>query len=575
MSLLSQELLFRKELMKGKIKYFGTDGIRQKAEAFTPGFIQAITLGIVRYLGNARETVNGMERPVKVLLGGDTRESTEWILRYFEEALETVGIDHGNVGVLPTPAINYAFYQMGYDLAIDITASHNPASDNGIKIFERGDSIGGIEAVMPGGVGFKGTGTTSSGQDLSSHLQSYPYGIKLSQAGTYAIENALENETGFDVGAVEFAEDLHEDAKTLYLQHLKQYIENIGPSVLPQKARKHPDFSNLKIGLDCANGATSVTARAAFESFGAKVEVIHDDASYGEKINLNCGSTHLESLIQLVKDKNLDFGAAFDGDGDRCLMVDQDSSLIDGDDMIACIASYLGLPKVAVTIMANKGLLNWSKATGIDLVMTDVGDQNVSAKMRKEGILLGGEQSGHIILPGESMGDGVLTALVMTKIYSEALAKKLTEDQLITSYDQIQQSKQATTISDSNQRESITQAPAPQDPKSAKPQNEPAVSLSSICSMLKKLPQVIKNQPVSSSLKQAFRSHSQVAEDFITQKTQELEPLGWSLNIRASGTEELVRITIWGDNEAAILDKATEIATALLSLEEQLNLLES
>ena len=175
----------------------------------------------MRYLGNARETADGMERPVKVLLGGDTRESTEWILRNFEEALETVGIDHGNVGVLPTPAINYAFYQMGYDLAIDVTASHNPATDNGIKIFERGDSIGGLEAVMPGGVGFKGTGTTSSGQDLSHEIKKYPFGVKRSQAGVNAIENALENETGFDVGVVEFAEDLHADAKSRYLDHLK------------------------------------------------------------------------------------------------------------------------------------------------------------------------------------------------------------------------------------------------------------------------------------------------------------------------------------------------------------------
>ena len=95
--------------MKGKIKYFGTDGIRQKAEAFTPGFIQAVTLGIVRYLGNAKEDESGLERPARVLIGGDTRESTEWMIRYFEEALETVGIDHGTVGVLPTPAINYAF----------------------------------------------------------------------------------------------------------------------------------------------------------------------------------------------------------------------------------------------------------------------------------------------------------------------------------------------------------------------------------------------------------------------------------------------------------------------------------
>lgn len=548
--------------MKGRIKYFGTDGIRQKAEAFTPGFIQAITLGIVRYLGNARETEDGMERPAKVLLGGDTRESTEWILRYFEEALETVGIDHGNVGVLPTPAINYAFYEMGYDLAIDVTASHNPASDNGIKFFERGDAIGGLESVMPGGVGFQGTGTTPSGKDLSARLKKYPYGIKLSQAGVNAIENALENETGFDVGVVEFAEYLHDDARNRYLDHLKQYLENIGPSVLPE--RKKPDFSALKIGLDCANGATSVTAKAIFEYFGAQVEVIHDDPTYGEKINQNCGSTHLESLTQLVKEKNLDFGAAFDGDGDRCLMVDKDGTVIDGDDMVACIAGYLGLPKVAVTIMANKGLLNWSKNTGIALVMTDVGDQNVSAKMREEGILLGGEQSGHIILPGESMGDGVLTALVMTKIYNETRSKKLNEDKLLISYEEMQKAK-------SNQTSKNQTKPETKNSPDLNAKQAAEVSLSLLCSSLKKLPQTIKNQPVSHSLKNAFLNHSKLAEEFIAQQANKLEPLGWSLNIRASGTEELVRITIWGDNPEKITQKATKIASDLLELENQLD----
>ena len=207
--------------MKGKIKYFGTDGIRQKAEAFTPGFIQAVTLGIVRYLGNAKEDESGLERPARVLIGGDTRESTEWMIRYFEEALETVGIDHGTVGVLPTPAINYAFYEMGYDLAIDITASHNPYTDNGIKIFERGDTIGGLEATMPGGVAFSGTGTNDSGEDLAHLVKKYPYGIKLSQSGVNAIENALENESGFDVHSPEFREDLHEDALSRYLDNLR------------------------------------------------------------------------------------------------------------------------------------------------------------------------------------------------------------------------------------------------------------------------------------------------------------------------------------------------------------------
>ena len=525
--------------MKGKIKYFGTDGIRQKAEAFTPGFIQAVTLGIVRYLGNAKEDESGLERPARVLIGGDTRESTEWMIRYFEEALETVGIDHGTVGVLPTPAINYAFYEMGYDLAIDITASHNPYTDNGIKIFERGDTIGGLEATMPGGVAFSGTGTNDSGENLSHLVKKYPYGIKLSQSGVNAIENALENESGFDTHSPEFREDLHGDALSRYLDHLRTYLAQFGPATT--SVRQKPDFSGLRIGLDLACGATSVTAKQIFEELGAEVIAIHEDANFGEKINAGCGSTHLESLIQLVKEKQLDFGAAFDGDGDRCLMIDHDGQIIDGDDMIVILANYLGIPEVCVTIMANKGLLRWAEKTGIKIAMTDVGDQNVSAKMREDGILLGGEQSGHIILPGEPMGDGVLTALVITKILSEARDKFNHEDTLLTNYQTIQDEKNGQT-SENSERTLPT--------------------LSTLCQNFQKLPQTIKNQPVDSQTKQAFRNLSETAQQFITTETENL-PAGWSINIRASGTEDLVRITIWGDDAEAIQKTADAIAERL------------
>ena len=496
--------------MKGKIKYFGTDGIRQKAEAFTPGFIQAVTLGIVRYLGNAKEDESGLERPARVLIGGDTRESTEWMIRYFEEALETVGIDHGTVGVLPTPAINYAFYEMGYDLAIDITASHNSYTDNGIKIFERGDTVGGLEATMPGGVAFSGTGTNDSGENFSHLVKKYPYGIKLSQSGVNAIENALENESGFDTHSPEFREDLHGDALSRYLDHLRTYLAQFGPATT--SVRQKPDFSGLRIGLDLACGATS-----------------------------GCGSTHLESLIQLVEKKQLDFGAAFDGDGDRCLMIDHDGQIIDGDDMIVILANYLGIPEVCVTIMANKGLLRWAEKTGVKIAMTDVGDQNVSAKMREDGILLGGEQSGHIILPGEPMGDGVLTALVITKILSEARDKFNHEDTLLADYQTIQDEKTGQT-SENLERTLPT--------------------LSTLCQNFQKLPQTIKNQPVDNLTKQAFRNLSETAQKFIATETENL-PTGWSINIRASGTEDLVRITIWGDDAEVIQKTADAIAKRL------------
>ena len=245
--------------------YFGTDGIRQKAEEFTPEFLAKIVKGLVDYAGDE----------IKVLIGGDTRESSEWILADLETALETFGLEYGNVGVLPTPGINYCFFNMGFDFAIDVTASHNPYTDNGIKIFERGKN----------------------------------YGQKLSEEGCETIEKALSAELSYTPASTSLREDLHADALELYTKHLTDYLGDA-------------DFSELKLGMDCANGATSVINKTIFEQFGAQVSLIHADPEYGTKINHNCGSTHLESLQELVTKNHLDFGIAFDGDGDRCLLVD-------------------------------------------------------------------------------------------------------------------------------------------------------------------------------------------------------------------------------------------------------------
>ena len=222
-------------------------------------------------------------------------------------------------------------------------------------------------------------------------------------------------------------------------------------------------------------------------------------------------------------------------------MIDHDGQIIDGDDMIVILANYLGIPEVCVTIMANKGLLRWAEKTGVKIAMTDVGDQNVSAKMREDGILLGGEQSGHIILPGEPMGDGVLTALVITKILSEAREKFQNEDILLTNYQTIQDEKAGQTT------ENIERV---------------LPSLSTLCQNFQKLPQTIKNQPVDNLTKQAFRNLSETAQKFIATETENL-PAGWSINIRASGTEDLVRITIWGDDAEAIQKTADAIAEHL------------
>ena len=427
------------------MSYFGTDGIRQKADKFTPEFIAKIIKGLTDYAGNE----------IKVIIGGDTRESTEWILQDLAIALESFGVDHASVGVLPTPAINYCFYKMGYDFAIDVTASHNPATDNGIKIFERGKE---------------------SGQ-------------KLSPKGCEAIEKALASKQNYALASPTDREDLHKEALAIYLTHLLDYIGNA-------------NFNNLKIAIDCANGATSVIGRTIFKELGAKVHLIHADPKYGTKINHDCGSTHIRSLKHTVLDHHLDFGIAFDGDGDRCVMVDQEGNIIDGDDILAILASYLKLNSIVVTVMANQGLLNWAKTNQIATEITSVGDSNVYSTMQSHHIQLGGEQSGHIILPDEPTGDGMLTGLMVTKVIAELKTP--------------------------------------------------------LSRIFTKSPQIITNLPATPEQKKSLKDSEQI-KALLLDYSKKLEPLNGRLLVRPSGTESLIRLTIWGDDENAITHLSDEL----------------
>lgn len=433
------------------MKYFGTDGIRGKNEQFTQDFITALVKGLVEYAGDDK----------KVLIGGDTRESTERILTDLENSLETFGVEYGSVGVLSTPAINYCFAHMGFDLAIDITASHNPYADNGIKIFE-----------------YKNYKTQ-----------------KLSDKGCKIIEKALENISPYPVVSRTPREDLHDEALDLYREHLKKYVGKA-------------DFTNLHIGLDCANGATSVLNKMVFEELGAKVDLINSDENYGTKINEKCGSTYLDSLTEFVLSKNLDFGIAFDGDGDRCLLVDENGEIIDGGQIIAILLNFLELKSAVVTVMANQGLLNWAKDNDINLEITSVGDSNVATAMREKGIKIGGEQSGHIILPGEPTGDGMLTALMICKVAS--LSKK---------------------------------------------------NLSELASVVFKLPQIMVN--LNASPKQKASLKNEEAEKLLLDYNQKMESVAGRLLVRPSGTEDLIRITMWGNDEKIIEKLANELKNKL------------
>ena len=447
-------------------KYFGTDGIRGKAVEFSPEFIGAVAQGLAAYAGDGQK---------RVMLGGDTRESTEWILRDFEQALETLGIDCGNVGVLPTPGINYAFYDMGFDFAIDITASHNPYTDNGIKVLERGNTCG----------------------------------EKLSPAGVEKIENSLDDIKPLELTASELTEDLHEEALNRYIEHLLDYTAKFDR---PDGKHEAVQLEGLKIGIDCANGATSVVAEQVFNMLGAEIRSINVAAEYGQKINRDAGSTHIEHIQKLVVDHKLDFGMAFDGDGDRCLLVDAEGNVIDGDKIIAIVAEFLNLSKIAVTVMANQGLFDWANRMKVEVYTTDVGDQNVAKAMREQEILLGGENSGHIILPGEPMGDGVLTALVISKII------KLT-----------------------------------------------GKSLKTLAKTMKSFPQVVENFEATAAEKARFKTSSE-AQKILDTYERLLRAVEGRLLVRPSGTEDLIRVTMWGNDQAEITKLAKTLAEDLKSM---------
>ncbi len=434
------------------MKYFGTDGIRQAAEQFTPDFINSVVAGLVDYAGNE----------IKVLVGGDTRESSEWILQDLANALESLGVEYASVGVLPTPAINYCFYHMGYDFAIDVTASHNPYTDNGIKIFERGATSG----------------------------------IKLTPEGCEKIEQAITEHKTISLVASTDRESLHDDAVELYKEHLKTYLGDI-------------DFNGLYLGIDCANGAMSAISSSVFEELGAKVRLINADVSYGQGINQNCGSTHPETLIKTVVEHGLNFGIAYDGDGDRCMMVDSQGNLVDGDEIIAILAHHLGLDKIAITVMANQGLLNWAAEQNITTEITAVGDSNVAEAMRLHHIQLGGEQSGHIILPGEATGDGMLTSLMVAKTIKES-----------------------------------------------------GHSFDELAHIITKLPQVMVNIPATPTQKE-FLKTSDAVKQLLLNYNDKLAATKGRLLVRPSGTENLIRLTMWGENEDIITSLCDELKTKL------------
>ena len=345
-------------------RLFGTDGVRGLANAdLSPELGLAVAAAAARVLVESDRS----HRPVAVL-GRDPRVSGEMLEAAVSAGLASAGADVIRVGVLPTPGVAYLVGELGADLGVMISASHNPMPDNGIKLFARG-------------------------------------GHKLADTVEDAIEARLDRPVDRPVGAAVGRVRDQPDAAERYLSHLHA----AGPRDVP--------LAGLRVVVDCANGAAAAIAPEAYRRAGAEVVAIHADPD-GLNINDGCGSTHLGEVRDAVLAHRADLGIAHDGDADRCLAVDASGAVVDGDQIMAVLAldlrerGELVRDTLVATVMSNLGLHLGMRDAGIEVRTTAVGDRYVLEELRAGGYSLGGEQSGHLVLPGyATTGDGLLTAL--------------------------------------------------------------------------------------------------------------------------------------------------------------------
>ena len=347
-------------------KLFGTDGIRGVVNDGLDAML-AYKVGMAAAHVMTQEKGGGQPR---FAIGKDTRISSDLLEGALIAGLCSAGADALHLGVIPTPAVAWVTVDTGCDAGVVISASHNPFEHNGIKIFN--------------GRGFK----------LSDELENRIEDIILNDV-------AVPLKTGGDIGRVIYADQ----------QESQDYIDHLVSTI-------SSDLAGLHILVDCANGAASATAARLFDRFpDLHTDVIHADPD-GVNINNGCGSTHLEQLKAMVKAGGYDLGIAFDGDADRCLMVDETGKEIDGDQVIAACGldlkekGELSGGAIVATVMSNLGLHRFCQEQDMALFCTSVGDRNVLEKMEESGYVIGGEQSGHTIFRRyATTGDGQLTAL--------------------------------------------------------------------------------------------------------------------------------------------------------------------
>ncbi|MBR5520890.1 MAG: phosphoglucosamine mutase [Oscillospiraceae bacterium] len=440
-------------------RLFGTDGVRGVAGSeLTPEL--AINIGRA-----AAQVLTGKtnHKPV-VLIGKDTRISGDMLETALAAGLCSVGADVQLAGVVPTPAIAYLVKKYGCDAGVVISASHNPMEFNGIKIFS--------------GEGYK------LPDDVENEIE----------ALILDTPEKLVNVTGGDMGTVSRIDTAVRD----YVDHIKTACTQ--------------DLSGMKVVFDCANGASAATAPMLFGELGIDCTFIGTEPD-GTNINAGCGSTHMEKLTEIVKEGGYDCGIAFDGDADRCLAVDENGEMIDGDKIIAILGTRmkwegkLAKDTAVATVMSNLGFMNHMKKREINVAVTAVGDRYVLEEMLAKGYNLGGEQSGHVILTDfATTGDGQLTAVSLLNYFAKETDKK---------------------ASDFN-------------------------------GCFSKYPQVLINVKTTNEGKAKYKTDEYI-EGFIESKQQQLMGTGRVL-VRLSGTEPLIRVMVEGQDMDVINEVAQEIA---------------
>ena len=448
-------------------KYFGTDGIRRIANTeLTPELVHKVAKAGAYVL--SKETGHAPT----IFIGRDTRISGTLIEAAMTAGFLSYGANVKILDVLPTPAVAYLTKRFKADASVVISASHNTYEFNGVKYFSN-----------------KGMKIPDS---LEEEIE------EIMDSGKIDELTAINDK----IGVSEIRTDLLDEYVYFFRKNFEEELEVL-------------DKTGFKVAIDTANGATSVVAEKVFKVLNIDHIIINNNPN-GININDNCGSTHIEGLKKVVLDNHCSLGIAYDGDGDRCLAVDEEGNEIDGDKILAIISNYLkskGKLKnntVVATVMSNLGLKKYGTNNGIDIVQTKVGDRYVLEEMLKNGYNLGGEQSGHVImLDYNPTGDGILTSLMLIRAILES-GKKASE----------------------------------------------------VASIMRAYPQVLVNAKVANEKKFDFDKDEEIVNE-IKSLEKEFEGNGRVL-IRTSGTEPLVRVMLEGEDIQYLKTKAENLA-ALIS----------